>query len=38
MNKKGFSNADLINIIKIGAGLILLYIIYKVVMSKINGL
>jgi len=34
MNKKGFSDKELINIVKFGAALILLYILYKALSSR----
>lgn len=37
MNKKGYSDKDFLNIIKTVAGLILLYIVYKAIMSQLGG-
>ncbi len=37
MNKKGFSDVDLLNIIKVVAAVVLFYLIYKTIMSQFGG-
>ncbi len=38
MNKKGFSDRDFLNYIKIAIIIYVLYLIYKIVMKKLSGL
>lgn len=37
MNKKGFSNSEFINIIRIVATLVLIYVVYKAIMAQLGG-
>lgn len=37
MNKKGFSDMDLLKVIKVVAAAVLVYLIYKAIMSQFGG-
>ncbi len=37
MNKKGFSNKEFLDFIKIVATLVLIYIVYKAIMAQLGG-
>ncbi len=37
MNKRGFSDKDFLNFVRIAAGIALLYILYKAIISQIGG-
>ena len=37
MNKRGFSDMDLLNVIKVVAAVVLVYLLYKTIMSQFGG-